>query len=139
MKVQEIIFPIHIRHGIFKPQNLVIPLLFNKFTCLVKSILSLSIHYLPVSNKEHWNFNIFKFPNLNRISPYNRIRALRYCLCLTRLFITWFSKGRVKKNFKTIMENSIIGGGQQGSFPHYFFFVPNDLKINFRHWNFFHV
>ena len=36
------------------------------------------------------------------------------------------------------MENSIIGaegGGQQGSLS--FFYAPNGLKINFRHWNFF--
>ena len=50
-----------------------------------------------------------------------------------------FSKGRVQK--KSIMENSILGGGQRGSFSisNFIFFAPNGLKIIFRHWSFFYV
>ena len=61
---------------------------------------------------------------------------------VTILFETTRFREGFKKNLKKTMENSIIGGrgGQRGSFSIFIFFlVPNDLKINFRHWNFFHV
>ena len=47
-----------------------------------------------------------------------------------------------KKNFKKIMENSIIGGrGMSAGVIFHFltFYAPNGLKINFRHRIFFYV